>query len=278
MITADFNDIFWEPPETEFQPLLDFENEVLSEVPHNDIALLTQRIKRSFLDYVRQGIMLDAVRRYRLYKRQYRDFAEYCKLALGRSPFYCKRIIQAAEICLGLIKANFKILPTSVAQALPLVKFAKVDEYGDSQLQDKWQTVLGNFPPQNITAAKIAEVLDENPEDRAKQVRITGKAYQLLQKKAVDAGMTTSKYLEMLICGGEPPDDEPPPDDEETRELTAEQEAILDQLDAEFQKDAAVEAIGQTEKPVPGLELKKLSRCYQKAISAVRPDQVSDSS
>jgi hypothetical protein len=49
---ADFNDIFWEPPETEFQPLLDFENEVLSEVPHNDISLLTQRIKRNFLDYV----------------------------------------------------------------------------------------------------------------------------------------------------------------------------------------------------------------------------------
>lgn len=29
--TADFDDIFWEPPETEFQPLLDFENEVLQE-------------------------------------------------------------------------------------------------------------------------------------------------------------------------------------------------------------------------------------------------------
>jgi hypothetical protein len=130
----------------------------LGEVPHNDISLLTQRIKRSFLDYVRQGIMLDAVRRYRLYKRSYRDFAEYCKLALGRSPFYCKRIIQAAQICLELIKAKFKILPTSVAQALPLVKFAKVDEYGDCQLPDKWQTVLGNFPPEGITAAKIAKL------------------------------------------------------------------------------------------------------------------------
>ena len=258
-LTADFNDIFWEPPETEFQPLLDFQNEVLSEVPHNDISLLTQRIKRSFLDYVRQGIMLDAVRRYRLYKRQYRDFAEYCKLALGRSPFYCKRIIQAAEICLRLINAKFKILPTSVAQALPLVKFAKVDEYGDSQLQDKWQTVLGNFPPQNITAAKIAEVLDENPEDRAKQVRITGKAYQLLQKKAVDAGMTTSEYLEMLICGGEPPDDEPPPDDKETRKLTVEQEQICDEVEAFIKK---------AESAKRGFATKKLSRCHQKAISA----------
>ena len=81
-----FNDIFWEPPESEFQPLLDFESEVAREVPHNDIALLTQRIKRSFLDYVRQGVMLDAVCRYRLYKQQYKDFAEYCQRALGRLP------------------------------------------------------------------------------------------------------------------------------------------------------------------------------------------------
>jgi hypothetical protein len=269
-ITADFNDIYWEPPESEFQPLLDFENEVLSEVPHNDISLLTQRIKRSFLDYVRQGIMLDAVRRYRLYKRQYRDFAEYCKLALGRSPFYCKRIIQAAEICLQLIKSKFKILPTSVSQALPLLKFAKVDEYGDSQLQDKWQTVLGNLPPQNITAAKIAEVLDENPEDRAKQVRIGGKAYLLLQKKAIDAGMTTSEYLEMLITG-EPSDDEPPPDDEETTELTTEQKQICDRAEAFIKKAKPAKR---------GFAVKKLSRCHQKAISSpkVRSDRESDSS
>jgi hypothetical protein len=269
-ITADFNDIFWEPPETEFQPLLDFQNEVLRDIPHNDIALLTQRIKRSFLDYVRQGIMLEAVCRYRLYKRQYRDFAEYCKLALGRSPFYCKRIIQAAQICLELIKAKFKILPTSVAQALPLLKFAKVDEYGDCQLSDKWQTVVANFPPENITAAKIAETLDENPEDRAKQIRIGGKAYQMLQKKAAAAGMAISKYLEMLI-NGEPPEDEPLPDDEETTELTTEQEQICDRAEAYVKKAKPAKR---------GFAIKKLSRCHQKAISSpnVRSDHKSDSS
>ena len=268
-LNSDFSDELWEPPEAEFQPLLDFQNEILSDIPHNDIALLTQRIKRSFLDYVRQGIMLDAVRRYRLYKRSYRDFAEYCKLALGRSPFYCKRIIQAAQICLELIKAKFKILPTSVAQALPLLKFAKVDEYGDSQLQDKWQTVLGNFPPENITAAKIAETLDENPEDRPKQIRIGGKAYLLLQKKAVAAGMAVSKYLEMLIGGTEPPDDEPP-DEEETSELAAEKEEICDRAEAFIKKAKPAKR---------GFAIKKLSRCHQKAINSPnRSDQVSDSS
>jgi hypothetical protein len=272
-LNSDFLDELWEPPETEFQPLLDFENEVLSEVPHNDISLLTQRIKRSFLDYVRQGIMLEAVCRYRLYKRSYRDFAEYCKLALGRSPFYCKRIIQAAQICLRLIKSKFKILPTSVAQALPLLKFAKVDEYGDSQLQDKWQTVIDEHRPESITAIKIAETIDENPEGRPKQVRIGASAYLLLQKKAVDAGMTVSQYLEMLIGGGEPPDDEPPPDDdEEQTELTPEKKAICDRAEAYIKK---AELAKRRE-----FASKKLSRGYQKAISSpeIRSDRESDSS
>jgi hypothetical protein len=121
-ITPDFLDDWCEPLEREYQPLLDFELEIFREVPHNDIGLLTQRIKRSFLDYVRQGIMLDAVRRYRLYKRDYRDFADYCKNALGREHYYCKRIIQASQICLEFIKSKFRILPTSVSQALPLLK------------------------------------------------------------------------------------------------------------------------------------------------------------
>jgi hypothetical protein len=269
-LNSDFSDELWEPPESEFQPLLDFENEVLSELPHNDIALLTQRIKRSFLDYVRQGVMLEAVRRYRLYKRQHRDFAEYCKLALGRSPFYCKRIIQAAQICLELIKAKFKILPTSVAQALPLVKFAKVDEYGESALAAKWQTVLGNFPPQNITAAKIQETLDENPEDRAKQIRISGKAYQLLQQKAVEAGMLVSQYLERLIGTAELPEEEPPDGGHETT-LTAEQEEICDRAEAFARR--------QKPKRVAGFGSKKLSTCPQKAINLpIRSDCESDSS
>jgi hypothetical protein len=264
-LNSDFSDDSWEPPEAEFQPLLDFENEVLSEVPHNDISVLWQRIKRSFLDYVRQGIMLDAVRRYRLYKRQYRDFAEYCKLALGRSPFYCKRIIQAAQVCLQLIKSNFRTLPTSVAQALPLLKFVKVDEYGHSQLQNKWQTVLNEHRPESITAIKIAETLDENPEGRARQVRIGGKAYQLLQKKAAEAGMLVSEYLERLINNCEPP-----PDDKETVELTPEKEAICDRAEAFIKKAKPAKR---------GLAIKKLSRGYQKAISASgRSDKLSDSS
>jgi hypothetical protein len=59
-LTADFNDIFWEPPETEFQPLLDFENEVLSEVPHNDISLKTHRLPTGRSDFQMPGLRAGA--------------------------------------------------------------------------------------------------------------------------------------------------------------------------------------------------------------------------
>lgn len=260
--TFDFNDDCWQLSEAEYQPILDFEYEIAREVPHNDIALLTQKIKRSFLDYVRQGIMLEAVCRYRLYKRQYKDFADYCNNALGRSHKYCHTIIKAAKVCLELIKSKFTTLPTSVAQALPLVKFAKVDAGGNRELEDKWQTVLDGFPAQSITAAKIQETLDENPEDRAKQVRIGGKAYQLLQKKALEAGMAVSKYLEMLIGGSEPPDNEPPGDDQGT-ELTAQEEEICDRV------EVFVKA-----KPVRGFDITKLSKFHQKAISSASRSEI----
>ena len=272
-LNTSFNDIFWETPETVFQPLLDFEREISDEVPHNDISVLTNDIKLSFVDYVRQGIMLEAVRRYRLYKRQYKDFAEYCKLALGRSHYYCKKIIQASQVCLELIKSKFTTLPTSIAQASQLVKFAKIDAYGQNQLADKWQTVLDGFPDHQITAAKIQETLDENPEDRDKQVRIGGKAYQLLEQKAAAAGMTVSKYLEILIGGTQPPDEEPPDDKYcgEVEELTPEKEEILDDLEKSW-----VEAKPKSD--YRGFGIKPSSKSHQKSGKLDRADQASDSS
>jgi hypothetical protein len=60
-ITRDFLDDWCEPLEREYQPLLDFELEIFREVPHNDIGILTQTIKRSFLDCVRQRTRWDGL-------------------------------------------------------------------------------------------------------------------------------------------------------------------------------------------------------------------------
>ncbi|MFB8795918.1 MAG: hypothetical protein U7126_17260 [Microcoleus sp.] len=140
-----------------------------------------------------------------------------------------------------------------------------------NQLADKWQTVLDGFPDHQITAAKIQETLDENPEDRAKQVRIGGKAYQILEQKAAAAGMTVSKYLEMLIGGTEPPDEEPPDDEYcgEGEELTPEKEEILDDLEKSWAKT----------KPASDFGKKKPSRSHKKAINpTIRSGEASDSS
>jgi len=87
------------------------------------------------------------------------------------------------------------------------------------------------------------------------------------------AGLSFSELLDRIA------DEYNPQDTEEPTIHTPEQQEILDQLDAEFQKDpVSVEAIG---KPIAGFGSKKLSKSYQKAITASaagRSDKVSDSS
>jgi hypothetical protein len=148
-----------------------------------------------------------------------------------------------------------------------------VDKYGDSPLQSKWQEVVDTVPKERISAVTIAETIDENPEPRLQQVRIKKDTYALLAKKAAAAGLSFSELLDRIADEYKPQEDT-----EEPTTHTPEQEEILDQLDAEFQR-SGVGAISKTDKPVAGFGIKKLSPCHQKAISHPnRSDQVSDSS
>ena len=214
-------------------PLLDFEEEIQNQSPFHDLEYLTGEIKRGFLDYVRQGIMLDAIRKLRLYKHKFKTFKSYCEQALGRQYFYCTQIIKSAGICLRLIKAGFEILPSCVAQVVPLFKHAVTDQYGDCALEEKWQEVVDVIPKERITAVTIAETVDNNPNLRLKQMRIKTDTYDLLTKKAAAAGMSVSEFLARLV------DEYNPRNLEQPAEHTPEQEEILDQLDAEFKKPAA---------------------------------------
>jgi len=246
----------------EYHSILDFESEIQDEGQFNNCDLLTKEINRGFLDYVRQGIMLHTIRRFRWYKDKFKDFKTYCEQGLGRQHFYCKQIIKAADVCLRLIKSGFKILPNCVAQATQLLKYAAVDKYGDSPLKSKWQEVVDTVPQARISAVTIAETIEENPEPALRQVRIKKNTYAILAKKAAAAGLSFTEFLDRIA------DEYNPQDTEEPVIHTPEQVEILDQLDAEFQKEAAaVEAIGQTDKPVAGFAIKKLSKSYQKAIS-----------
>ncbi|WP_293132916.1 hypothetical protein [Microcoleus sp. bin38.metabat.b11b12b14.051] len=225
-------------------PLLDFEEEIQNQSPFHDLNYLTGEIKRGFLDYVRQGIMLDVIRKLRLYKDKFKTFKSYCEQALGRQYFYCTQIIKSAAICLRLIKAGFEILPSCVAQVVPLFKHAVTDQYGDSALQEKWQEVVDVIPKERITAITIAETVDNNPNLRLKQIRIKTDTYALLTKKAAAAGMSISEFLGRLV------DEYNPRNLEQPTEHTPEQEEILDQLDAEFKKPAAEQSSNSGEDKV----------------------------
>jgi hypothetical protein len=125
---------------------------------------------------------------------------------------------------LWLIKSGFEILPNCVDQAIPLLKYAAVDQYGDSPIISKWLEVVRTVPKERISAATIAETVDENPEPRLQQVRIKKDTYALLAKKAAAAGLSFSEFLDRIA------DEYNPQDTQEPTVHTPEQQEILDQL------------------------------------------------
>jgi len=264
-------------PGAEYQPLLDFESEIQDEGKFADVDFLTKEIKRGFLDYVRLGIMLHTIRRFRLYKEKFKDFKIYCEQGLGRQHFYCKQIIKATDICLRLIKSGFKILPNCVAQAIPLLKYAAVDQYGDSPLVSKWQEVVDTVPKERISAVSIAETIDENPELRLQQIRIKKDTYARLVNKALDAGLSLSELFDRVADEYNPQDDQHNPQDIEEPTTHPDQQEILDQLDVEFQQTATGEVSRETKGFTISKPDKKPSKRRQKVINCANTGQESDS-
>ena len=133
---------------------------------------------------------------------------------------------------------------------------------------------MDTVPKERISGVTIAETVDESPEPRLEQVRIKKDTYALLVKKAAAVGLSFSELLDRIA------DEYNPQDTEEPTIHTPEQEAILDQLDAEFQQSATVEASDRTDKPVTGSGEKKiLSKCRrQKVISCANIAEVSSDS
>ncbi|MDF0551719.1 hypothetical protein PY364_01215, partial [Kamptonema sp. UHCC 0994] len=158
-------------------------------------------IQSGFLSYIRIGYFLDRMRYHKLYKTQgFKSFKDYCLKALRKSANYCTKIICAAQVCLNLAAAGFEQLPNCVAQALPLVKFNTVDEYGNSTLAEKWQKVLDETPPnQPITSTQITEILDETPpETKPQQVKLKAETYAKLEKIAKAKGITVREVIDEL--------------------------------------------------------------------------------
>jgi hypothetical protein len=244
----------------------------------SDLPYWEHEIKSNSLAYVRVGLSLQIVRSKLAYgnKKWRHLFEEFCRNSPAGSIGYANQIIKAAQITLDLINQGFKTLPSCVAQALPLARFSsslgkanKQDSH--KEISQKWQEVIDTAPNGQITAALVKTVVNGEPEEPKKAFKVGKHLKDALIQEARARGISTEEMLEEILA-------ERYKEKSESARAAAEQEEILDQLDAEFQQSAApAEAIAPTTKPVAGFGCQKPSRNPQKAINN-RSDQASDSS
>ena len=175
-----------------FAEELDYEGRSITfEWAHNEI-------KNHLLSYVRVGLIAAKVKLYRTWRhasQKFKDFKDYCEKGLGKSRWYVNRMIEAARVTLELMKAGFTELPQHESQARHLVKFQ------GEQLCEKWEEVLNSVPTHRITAAKIAEIVDDNPPKTKQRVNVRTTTWEKLKRAALDAGMSPEDYLDNLLDG-----------------------------------------------------------------------------
>lgn len=174
-----------------FADELDYEGRSITfEWAHNEI-------KNHLLSYVRVGLIAAKVKLYRVWEhsqQKFKDFKDYCEKGLGKSRWYVNRMIEAARVTLELMKAGFTELPQHESQARHLVKFQ------GEELYEKWKEILNSVPAHRITAAKIAEIVDDNPQPPVKQrVNVRTITWEKVKQAAQEAGMTPDDYLESLL-------------------------------------------------------------------------------
>jgi hypothetical protein len=224
-------------PDPSIDSLLEYADTLYLHYDRVDPEWATEEIRSYLLSYVRVGLVADCVRQYRLYEkfedasRICQTFAEYCQKIIGKSEWYVNKIIDAAKICLKLIKLGFQSpqVPVCEYQDRPLVRVyqkaaivyeAAKKKYGtaiddgyvpegievpptpDEVLVKSWNKVISNLPTHHITGNKIAEIVEENPDPPKKQkVYIRTSQGEKWERAALEAGMTPDDYLEALLDG-----------------------------------------------------------------------------
>lgn len=157
---------------------------------------LTQQIKHSQLQYVRDAIIYYEILTKRLYKAKYSDFNEYAQSEIGMTSWRVKQIIEAGGVTLKLIAAGHTKLPLNSSQAYVL---AKLD---DEHLVEVWETVLDIYSIHEITADKI--LLVAYPPEPTKllkpnYIKLSPATYEVLVLKALDYRCSINDYVASLL-------------------------------------------------------------------------------
>ena len=157
---------------------------------------LTQQIKHSQLQYVRDAIIYYEILTKRLYKAKYSNYNQFTQTELKMTSWRCKQIIEAGSVCVKLIAAGHTLLPLNSSQAYAL---SKLD---DERLVEVWETVLDIYAPHEITAEKI--LLVAYPPEPVKllkpnYIKLSPATYEKLVFGAVNRKQSINDYVAWLL-------------------------------------------------------------------------------
>jgi hypothetical protein len=157
---------------------------------------LTQQLKHSQLQYVRDSITYYEILTKRLYKAKYSSFNQWAQTEVGMTSWRVKQIIEAGGVTLKLIAAGHTLLPLNPSQAFALSKLS------DERLVEVWETVLDIYAPYEITAEKITLVA--YPPEPAKllkpnYIKLSPGNFEKLVLGALDCRQSINDYVGNLI-------------------------------------------------------------------------------
>ena len=165
-----------------------------------DITTSIGQIKKNLLSYVNSGWLIKKIFHYRLWRTCAKSTHDFCDRFLGISLGYAKLLIKAAEVTIALAQGGFTILPQCASQAAVLIPFNQIDKFGQSELAEKWQTVLdyAKDTAQRITTNVVkAAVTPEEKQTVSK--KFPKQLWSQIEAAAAKAGKSPEQYLADLV-------------------------------------------------------------------------------
>lgn len=227
-----------------FRPIWDEPDEIITDWNAQDLAYYAEDLENNYISgdfdihecifdlksfqtsFVKIGLLAYKVKVYKIWKKEYKSFKEFCEKALQVSHWQIEKCIRAARIMLELIQAGFKILPNCKSQCEPLWTIFK--RSGTEKLVKCWQRVIDTTKPHNISNSSICESLGIRKKDhRRKQL------LDRLREKAIREGMSLDDYLESILNEQEETE---PVEPEKIEEWEEDVEALVEERDREVRK------------------------------------------
>jgi len=147
--------------------------------------------------FIRNGLLIAKAKFFALHKN-FGDgtFASFCKEQLHTQRWQVNNGIKAARVCMELIQQGFDVLPNNIAQAMELSK------YFQEELHDKWQDILENIAPNEITAKSIRNhIHPPRKEDRSiATIKVPVAIHEEIHATAATRGRSIPELLGLMLA------------------------------------------------------------------------------